>query len=500
MGLGLGRSSPVYDEEKRQRAMAAQTAPGFVQAEAAERELAATPLAVTPDLASATVRQPTPEQVQTLSGAGQVSPDVASMYAGRNTPGQQGMPFGGITGDASRRLAGAQGRFNRQMAGAQEEMAIADEKLKTAIAEQGAAQAKAAEDTAAALAKRNESIDELERQHAQISEDRNKAIAEISSKIEGLTGEIDEFKINPERMFSGDRGTWNKVGAGIAIALGALGSALKGGPNQGLEAINAAIDNDIKKQHAALGNKKRALKGQQSLLELNKEKFGTMEAAIDATKLQHLDAAKRRIEQIQAGSQNQIQKQQAAEAIARIDQEIGARKANIAQQMMASAEKNIMQQAQLRQTDAAAAAAAAARAAPVIEGLDGGERASEGDKKTSQKVITSFNDTNRTINELMELRQKTGSMTMDRKSVARMRQLATQLQLSLKDQYGLGVLSDSDKEMLENIITSDPSEIGFVMERLRGLKKDSLASTQSKLKTYGGFRIPKLKLTDLQAQ
>ena len=138
-------------------------------------------------------------------------------------------------------------------------------------------EAAAAEQEGAALGRQRA----METAHAELAEIQGRAKTYRDEALGQIQQSMDEVR-NTEIM---DRTTTgNKVAAAIAMALGAVGSTIAGGPNAALEIVQRALDRDIEAQRANLANKRASLDDQKSLFAMNMARFGDEETAVLATK------------------------------------------------------------------------------------------------------------------------------------------------------------------------------------------------------------------------
>lgn len=95
------------------------------------------------------------------------------------------------------------------------------------------------------------------------------------------------------------------------------------------------------------------------------------------------------------------------------------------------------------------------------------------------------------VSELIALRKAKGAEVMNRDVVARAKQLSNDLLLTKKNLESLGVLSQSDKDIVNEIIPSDPTEFKFaqlagqdpILTKLENFKKDTDNDFSGRLKT-----------------
>lgn len=117
-----------------------------------------------------------------------------------------------------------------------------------------------------------------------------KQTEKLDSEISDLQKNIATQKIDPNRIWS-NASTGNRVTAGISLLLGGLSQGLTGAKsNPAMDVINNAIDRDIDAQKAELGKK-------QNLLSLNLAKYGRLDQAFQATKLQIMAVTQAKINQ-----------------------------------------------------------------------------------------------------------------------------------------------------------------------------------------------------------
>lgn len=98
--------------------------------------------------------------------------------------------------------------------------------------------------------------------------------------VDQALGAVREGRVDPEQFLGGP----NRAGAVIAVALGQLGSALTGDPNQALQIIESRIEQNIAAQQANLQQGRAALAGAQQGLELFRAVLGDERAAIETAR------------------------------------------------------------------------------------------------------------------------------------------------------------------------------------------------------------------------
>lgn len=106
-------------------------------------------------------------------------------------------------------------------------------------------------------------------------------LANIDAEQKRLTDDVMNFKIDPNRVYA-RMSSGNRMLAAISLVLGGVSQGILGlRSNPAMDVINDTIDRDIDAQKATLGTK-------QSLLALNLEKYKRLDAATAATRAQLL--------------------------------------------------------------------------------------------------------------------------------------------------------------------------------------------------------------------
>lgn len=141
-------------------------------------------------------------------------------------------------------------------------------------------------------AKRYDQQREADRQEGE------RLLGELAERRAAKQKEIEGSTLDPQRLWKGGRGTGNAIAAGLAVALGAFGAALAGGPNAGLQAVEKAIDRDLDLQEKDLDKKRVDLGEIGRIYALEKERLGDKMAARGEAKIAALTAAKARAERL----------------------------------------------------------------------------------------------------------------------------------------------------------------------------------------------------------
>ena len=148
---------------------------------------------------------------------------------------------------------------------------------------------------------------------------------EIQNKEADLNNTIEELKntnVDPNRFYN-NIGTVGKIGAAVAMGLGAAGAALAGGPNTAADIIRGAIDNDIKSQVANIEKGRAVIGAKQTAYQLALNKASSNEEAYNAAMILGMEQAKLKVEQLSAKANSALARTNAQQLVAQLDQKIG---------------------------------------------------------------------------------------------------------------------------------------------------------------------------------
>lgn len=146
----------------------------------------------------------------------------------------------------------------------------------------------------------------IEEQEAALAGRRQAALDSARRRFERALEVAAQQRIEPERFFR-SRGLLGQIGAAIAMAMGSVGQALGGGPNQAARIIEAAVNRDVEAQRINLTSAREGAEAQRGVLQLMRQEFEDQEAALEASRAAMLREAARRaeIEGAQATSEDQ---------------------------------------------------------------------------------------------------------------------------------------------------------------------------------------------------
>lgn len=143
-----------------------------------------------------------------------------------------------------------------------------------------------------------------------------KTQARYKSEADRMMGEADELRkeikqAEVDKRSYLERNPFSGIALAIGAAIGGALSARTGGPNQGLQTLERAIDRDIDLQKYAIDKKRGDLGAVDNLLARNMKIFGDAQQARAATRFQMKEATLTRIQQIGESTNSAVMKENA---------------------------------------------------------------------------------------------------------------------------------------------------------------------------------------------
>lgn len=136
--------------------------------------------------------------------------------------------------------------------------------------------------------------EDFDQRTREAQQEGQRALDELAERRAAKLKEIEETQLDGAALWKGGRGTQNQIAAGLAVALGAVGAAIAGGPNAGLAAVERAIDRDLNLQEKDLDKKRADLGEIGRIYAFEKERLGDKIAARNEAKIAALTAARAR--------------------------------------------------------------------------------------------------------------------------------------------------------------------------------------------------------------
>lgn len=299
--------------------------------------------------------------------------------------------------------------------------------------------------------------------------------ATVANRERGIQQDMEKLKnakIDPNGFFRGEDGEidWGtKVGASIAMALSAVGSALAGGPNIAKEIIDGAIQRDMRAQAANLENQRAALDEKKSALGRYMDQFSDERSAFAAARgtliqgyADQISMAKEGIQDAEQLRQLDLLEQQyrteaqtlitgAAQRQAELDMQSAETEAGLIGQ-----EETIRNQ---RTQRAATRQSMRAKGQPGASRLPTGYEGNPPTEKALNDVVSMAGTIEEALVAVKDLQShvdEKGHTLPFTDADAAGKSKATNLQMIAKDMFELGVLTGPDMELIENVVPSDP--------------------------------------------
>lgn len=344
-----------------------------------------------------------------------------------------------------------------------------------AAKEIGQAQSTGFAEQSVAQQEHEKSLKESQDRQKQIQLEKEAAQKEFDTKYDEALADLKGTQIDSERLWK-NKSTGSKILTGIGLALSAFG-----GPEavaRSNQIIQSAIDKDIEEQKANYGVKKEGLQGMSNVYARMMDKFGDKEKAEAATRSFYNDLTQNKLSQITASTNSKV-------ALANADMLKGqfqSQKDQLVSQMglalgQAAASKPLEYDQVISDKYTPKSDEEAKRYIPGIGLATDAESAKE-----IRTGVTNFNDFNGTLNKLVALREKYGSETLPSEAKSLMTQLRGQLKFAVKNIEKLGVLSESDTGMIDDVVADGSSFNPNTLARLKALQGSSLAKFSNSIK------------------
>lgn len=336
-------------------------------------------------------------------------------------------------------------------------------------AQTGEAKAKEAAAYQARLAQEDE--DRLKKNLAN-EQERQAKLDEQFKLLDSEATKLGTLKVDPDRFWA-NKGSSEKVMAGIGLVLGAFGS----GGNKGVKVITDAIDRDIDAQKADIQTAKDVYSAKSGLYAKMVDRFKDKRAAEEATRLAYLNNAELKIKEIEARYGGDEVKAKAQVALGEIQV-----KKDEARQRFAAAIKTSVG------PDTAPEAMTPEQRDRFVPGY--GLALTKEDAAKFKESVASAGSARRELGRLLEIAGMPGkSLSPELRAEASTR--ANMLTGLLKDDVvGPGTISDKDRELLREV-AADPTKIAS----LDGATKARLRTAMDVVEKNLGQRAKTIGLT-----
>ncbi len=275
---------------------------------------------------------------------------------------------------------------------------------------------------------------------------------------------IDKARQEASKSPVADWTTGHKVTAALAVALGAFGSSITKTPNYALQIMDKQIDDEVRGRHTALAALER--------------QYGSAKDAHLALRSALIENLRLDLGARAARSTSDVQKQK----IGLIDQQLANKQAEADNQIKNNQFAMRAETAKLQIEEEKVGAQRSAHAKDMMEKY--GERyvpgvgvmRSDTDAKSAKELFLAKQSVDKNVALLEQLRRKypTGAIPTG-PDQALAQQAATEMTLGLKSGLSLGVLSQSDLDLLDKMGISNPLSMfkryDSVMAKLGGIRR-----------------------------
>lgn len=320
----------------------------------------------------------------------------------------------------------------------------------------------------------NKKIEELNQKRSQEVETYLRNMDVEQKKLEDMA------KINPNKYWE-EKSTGSKIAASIGIALGAIGSALTGGENQALKIINNAIDRDIDAQKNNFNMARGKLTDKQNAFQLAMREFGDQNTALMAAKSSALGVADLKLKEIAAKSQSEEAKAKAQFLSGQIMEERGKLNAAIASSLQKSVASRQATMGEGVEDPSLLPEEQQKKVVKMPNGLYKPAISADGAKAVNETVVAAEN-----IKATMRNMEKIFDPALPyTEKAALAKTYQSDLFMQLKELAKLGVISESDRQLVEPLI-ADPTSFrqDIARARMNALYSKVKSNVDSVYKTY----------------
>jgi len=177
-------------------------------------------------------------------------------------------------------------------------------------------------------AEEQDALEQAQRRQTRLETERQDAMRVAQQRYDTAVRRLQESNIDPNRYWANRGGAVGRIGGAIAVALGAAGAAMTGGPNTALAIIQNEINQDIEAQRAGMERDAQGVQAARSFLDLTRAEFSDRAAAEDAARAMAWETVARRVAQQEAGLADGEARQRASALRLQAEQEAAAAAAN----------------------------------------------------------------------------------------------------------------------------------------------------------------------------
>jgi hypothetical protein len=287
--------------------------------------------------------------------------------------------------------------------------------------------------------------------------ERQDMLAKQTAKLQTLQDNLGDAKVDPDRFWD-NKSTFDQVRLVLGAALMEAGAAF-GGPGGGLKILNAMINRDIEAQKAAIQNKRAGVTAQQNLISMTRAQFSDDRAQDAAARALAYNIVETELDKLGAKAQNEQVKRNYATAKQELQNKRIEQEQQALQYQDAWNRQNILDRAAMAETRASVESKMRGQGEVAIPGM-----AATGEKQINKEDIKEISKTRPeivkalTMLDRMEAHiKKYGTEILPTDAARQGKMMGNDFQMLLKGEsfYKLGILSESDKELLDSVFPSD---------------------------------------------
>jgi len=351
------------------------------------------------------------------------------------------------------------------------------------------------------------SVDEglLAEEQREQQEERARQLQSANQRLAAMQQKISSQEVDPDRLYE-EKGVGGRIASALAVGLGAIGSAMTGGPNIALQIVQDAIDRDIEAQRENIGRGERDVERQRGAIAMMRDEFGDAEQREAAARAALWTDAERRVAAASQYAQGEAEQANAQQMLAGIQRQRAATEIQFQQAseranrpqggrvVMVDGQPMHMSNAQYLQFRQQGAEQGDANTVPGLRVSD--SRAAEAlrpeDRTRVRTVAASGNAVLRDLNQLIDLRREHGAEMGDSDAAIRMNGLRDSIARNLGALEGAGAfgveegaqyrarVGDPTEWRVRQLAGQDP-----VTSRLEGLREMIQGRVEENVRPYG---------------
>ncbi len=285
------------------------------------------------------------------------------------------------------------------------------------------------------------------------------------NEAEDAAREAASGKLDPQHLYKHENGETNygkKIGAALAVGLGAFGAGLSGGPNYALQIVNKSIDDDLAAQKENMAKKERTAAGKKQVAN---EMFQQHREKLGDDRLYRIQALQDYRQQLQDMAAKTTDPQAKAKA-QMVDATVAKQQADITKEYATDKTNNTFKNRALAAEELRAGAAAGGRVSP-----------------GAQAKVASAQAAMQALNRVRAINEQSGTALSptEREKGDAARQA---LESALASMHG--GLSTRNKDIYEKMVGENPASIGAFLRKGRYDELEAMLKGEIQASVGGG--------------